>query len=278
MAKIKRSIVAGMFTLASFFIGNMAHAGIDNKAATVPWGYSGTIGPAQWGKLNADFQLCSMGNYQTPIDIGHAVSSDKRNLHIVYRVSPLRIMKDGVTSLIVGQQQLKIKEGHTIQVDFPKNTQEKVIIAKIPYRLVQFHFHTPSETLLQGHQFPLEIHFVNQGPQGKLAVIGVFVETGKENPALNPILSHIPKVKGKEYKFSHVNINPTALLPKNQSHYIFMGSLTTPPCAEGVKWFVMQHPIQASAAQIAKIKQAQGGNNARPLQPLHDRQVQLWQE
>lgn len=271
--KQKRFLVVALFLCGSFFAGNAAHADIDNKAATVPWGYTGNISPDKWSSLDADFKTCATGKYQMPIDITHVVVTRKNNLHIAYHVAPLDIIYEGMKNLTIGKHKIKIKDSHTIQVAFPPSTKERVAIAGNHYRLMQFHFHTPSENHLQGRAFPLEIHFVNQAPNGKVAVIAVFVKAGKENPALNPILTHLPKLKGKAYEYKHVTINPAALLPKNQSYYAFMGSLTTPPCTEGLQWLVMQHPIQASAEQIAQIERAQHGNNARPLQAANNREI-----
>lgn len=275
MDRLKLFFVS-LFIVVGMMASNMVYAALDTKGATVLWGYTGKTGPGHWGALDADFQLCATGKTQTPIDIRHASNSKQNLLQVSYGAAPLNIVNDGITTLTVGKQQLVIKDGHTIQVNFPNSgPKEKLIVAGNVYRLMQFHFHTPSETQLNGHEFPAEIHFVNQGPNGKIAVIAVFVQPGKENPALNPILNHLPKIKGKKYMRPDIRVNPAALLPANKSYYSFMGSLTTPPCNEGLQWFVMRRPIQASLAQIAKIRQAQGGNNARPVQPTNDRQVTL---
>lgn len=119
----------------------------------------------------------------------------------------------------------------------------------------------------------MEIHFVHQGANGTLAVIGVFVRNGKENAAFKEIVAHLPKREGDIMTVNDKYLNPNDLLPIRQDYYSFAGSLTTPPCTQGVQWIVMAEPITASAVQIAKLKRAIGNANARPVQALHDRPV-----
>lgn len=246
---------------------------VDNSAIKVKWGYKNSISPKHWGKLTPDFALCSQGKSQSPINIKSNVASHSIPLTINYHPAPLIIVDDGVTNLMIGKTQTIINDGHGVQLNFPSNSNESILYNNKKYHLVQFHMHTPSENKWQGQSSPLEIHFVHQGDNGQIAVIGVFVSFGKENPTLEKIINHLPKENGKEKTIPGEYINPNDLLPVHHDHYSFAGSLTTPPCSEGIQWIVMRNPITASREQIAKIKHAADGANARPIQPLNKRVI-----
>jgi carbonic anhydrase len=162
----------------------------------------------------------------------------------------------------------EINNGHTIQVNYSEG--DTMTIGDTNYELIQFHFHAPSEHTVLGKQYPMEMHFVHKSPSGALAVIGVFIEKGAHNAAFDPIFSNLPREKGVESHYEHVQVNVDDLLPHSHKSYRYDGSLTTPPCSEGVKWIVMQSPIQLSAAQIWWFTSRIEGNN-RPVQPLHHR-------
>jgi carbonic anhydrase len=167
-----------------------------------------------------------------------------------------------------------INDGHSIQVNFPaKDIKETLTLAGKPYRLVQFHLHSPSENQWHGRSFPMEIHFVHQSSDGQLVVMGVFVNAGKQNTTFQQLMDHLPQSQGTSFLISGVSVNPANLLPTQRDYYEFDGSLTTPPCTEGVHWIVMAEPITASPAQINSLRNAAGGANARPVQPLHHRTI-----
>lgn len=269
MSKVRSLLIAS--TLLGF-LSTTCYA-IDNVATRVKWGYQGNIGPADWAKLNPNFILCANGKEQSPIDIPYASSKQDAKLSINYVSAPFVIVDDGTTDLTIGKTQMVFNDGHGIQLNFPESTKEYITYDGHRYRLVQFHMHTPSETKVHGEAMPLEIHFVHQGENGSAVVIGVFVTSGPANKKLQEIIDHLPREKGKEMAVDGLEINPLELLPNNRNYYSFPGSLTTPPCAEGIQWIVMSDSISASPEQIEKLKKAMNGNNARPVQSLNDRKV-----
>jgi carbonic anhydrase len=148
-----------------------------------------------------------------------------------------------------------------------------LLIGNEKYSLLQYHIHAPSEHVINGKSYPLEIHFVHGTPDGKLAVIGVFAEEGKANSQFDTILDYAPENHDGFAAPMMRFINPSLLLPTNKkSFYLYAGSLTTPPCSEGVNWYVMKNPIQLSKDQIVRFEKFYA-NNARHSQPLNGRQV-----
>lgn len=242
-----------------------------NKNGKVEWGYHGKGNPTEWAKLSPANTLCLVGRLQSPINIKNAISSRKNLLSIQYQPAPLVIMDDGETRINIGNQTLNANLGKTVQVNFPQ-VKETMEYNGMTHHLLQFHLHVPSENLIQGKSFPAEIHFVNQGAEGHVAVIAVFIKEGHENPTIQQILKYFPKAAGKTEFIKDISINPANLLPKNRAYYSFQGSLTTPPCSEGLNWIVMKEPIEASAVQLVKLREAVG-ENARPIQPTNGRKI-----
>jgi carbonic anhydrase len=246
-------------------------------AEDVKWGYKGPIGPDKWGSLSKNYAICQIGKTQSPIDIPRKVNNKEGSLNINYQNAPMTIVSNGDVAPSSDTQTV-VNNGHGIQLNFPADAKETITLNGTDYRLVQFHIHAPSETKWHGQSFPMEIHFVHQDDSGKLAVIGVLAKIGKENqPAMESILNHLPKEPGKPQSIEGQSINPSDLLPAKRSYYSFVGSLTTPPCAEGVQWIVMAEPITISSAQLTKLKKAIGGSNARPVQPLNGREISFTQ-
>lgn len=225
------------------------------------WTYNGEKGPRFWGKLDADFSLCKDGHSQSPIDIGKTTPASLQKLRKDF--SPAKLQ-------IVHHEHIadEINDGHTIQVNYSEG--DTLTIGDTSFELIQFHFHSPSEHTVKGKHYPMEMHFVHKSASGALAVVGVFIEQGAHNAAFDPIWSNLPTKKGVESHFEHVQVNVDDLLPHRVESYRYDGSLTTPPCSEGVKWIVMKSPIQLSAEQIGKFTALVKGNN-RPVQPLHHR-------
>lgn len=265
---IKRILIVSAVVFSQF-----AYAELNDAAVKVQWGYKGNTGPIHWGELSSDFAVCSSGKTQSPIDIPRKTMKQIESLEIHYEPAPLVIMDDGPTELMIGKNQTIINDGHGIQVNFKAADKEFITFNQQQYHLVQFHFHSPSENAWHGQAFPLEVHFVHQGPDGQLAVIGVFIKGGASNPAIEKIVSHLPSEEGKAFPIKDEAINPLDLLPSDRRLYSFAGSLTTPPCSEGVHWFMMAEPITATPAQIVELRKAAGGVNARPIQPLHGRVI-----
>lgn len=214
------------------------------------WSYEGATGPAHWGE---HFPECGAGKSQSPVDIRAPFKSDSDVIAIDYKQSPLKILNNG----------------HTIQVNLEPGSSMTVHGQK--YDLVQFHFHKPSEEEIDGQPKAMVIHFVHKSADGKLAVIGALVNEGKANETIQTLWSNLPKMEGKENDVTAVTINASNLLPSNLSYYHYIGSLTTPPCTEGVNFFILKTPMEMSKEQIAAFPFAK---NARPVQPLNGRQLE----
>jgi carbonic anhydrase len=138
---------------------------------------------------------------------------------------------------------------------------------------VQFHFHKPSEEKIDGKSHEMVAHLEHQGPGGKLAVIAVFLDPGKERALVKTLWDNLPKEKGKENVVSAISINAFDLIPQDKGYYTFTGSLTTPPCSEKVTWYVLKTPVQVSANEIARFARSYP-MNARPVQPINGRDIQ----
>ncbi len=222
----------------------------------VQWTYSGEGAPDRWGTLDPEFAACETGTNQSPVDLANATRTDLPDLQFNYQPTPLDIEN----------------KGHTVQVDYQPGS--SFAVNDTTYELLQFHFHTPAEHRLQGRELAAELHLVHRGPDGELAVVGVLIERGDQNAAITPLWNHLPKAPGEEQQIASVRINAEDLLPSARQHYRYAGSLTTPPCTEGVKWFVLDDPIELSAEQIDALHSVIGTSN-RPVQPLGNRELRF---
>lgn len=216
------------------------------------WSYSGEAGPDNWGALADEFKTCKVGRMQSPIDLGGADIEGRIEVRANYRPGQLSILNNG----------------HTVQVNFPEGS---ILSSGIShYKLVQVHFHTPSEETVYGVPYPMVAHFVHADHTGNLAVLGVLFEEGAHNPELDKVVKAAPRQQAAAHVIGGVTLDPGKLLPSSLTVWRYDGSLTTPPCSEGVRWHVAVQPVQASAAQIAAIH-AIVGDNARPIQPRNGR-------
>lgn len=242
---MKRKLLA----FAAFsFAANLSFA----DGAAPHWTY-GEV--KEWGQLAPAYAECKLGKTQSPIDI-QTKSVQKANL------TPIKIAYKAATAEV-------INNGHTIQVNL--TDAGIATVPSGPYQLLQFHFHTPSEEKINGKTFPLVAHLVHKNASGKLAVIAVLFKEGKENPALTPIFAAMPAKEGEANL--PANFDATSLLPSTLGYFAFTGSLTTPPCSEGVAWQVLNTPVEISKAQIEAFRKIYK-HNARPVQPLNGRVVQ----
>lgn len=254
---------------------SLSFAATEDEGAKVKWGYVGNKGPAHWARLNHEFAACAKGKQQSPINILKKVKKSDEKLTFNYQPSPAWLVDDGQTELQINNDKIIYRDGHGIQVNFHEDQPKELVdFAGETYRLVQYHLHTPSETEMRGQAYPLEIHFVHQGSNGHALVIAVLAKSGAANAELGKLIEQLPKEEGKEYAITDGDINPIDLMPATKTgYYLFPGSLTTPPCSEGVQWLVMADTITASSAQIVTLRKAMGGPNARPVQPLNKRRV-----
>ena len=221
------------------------------------WGYEGYAGPEHWGNLTMDFASCKNGKEQSPIDLTVAEEAKFSAPQLRYAAQPLQLTHMGHTL---------VEEVSAAPLHLSFGGQD--------YNLKQLHFHTPSEHQLNGKSFPMEVHFVHSDADGQLAIVGVFVQQGQTNATLQQLLQKVPLLKGETVTDQKAALDLNALLPKTKHFYHYMGSLTTPPCSEGVHWLVLTNPIDASAEQLKQLSQLMG-KNARPLQQLNGRTLTL---
>lgn len=222
------------------------------------WSYSGATGPTKWGKMDKEFALCGNGQLQAPIDIpdSKARKGDIPPVLFNYKPSAYTIVDDG----------------HTIVVKFPAGTGSKMTLEGEPYELTAIEFHKPAEMKVDGKVHDMSAHLMHKARDGKLLIVAVSLDQGNENALIKSFWTHMPNTKGKEVEIAE-KVNPTALLPSSKGYYAFGGSLTTPPCTESVSWVVMQKPVQISADQVRQFAKVYP-NNARPTQPVNDRDIQ----
>lgn len=243
-------------------------------ADAAPFSYDGDKGPDHWGSLDTSYAVCQTGKAQSPINITGkmAYSPDKAVIH--YEAMPLNVVDDENTELTIGSDKVITNTGHGIQVNMTGDrTKETLTYRGTTYYLKQFHFHTPAETQWNGFHYPAEIHFVHQSDDGKVAVIAVFLASDQTNATLSAITNHLPTKAHEVIQLPDVMVNVGRLLPQHTALAGFSGSLTTPPCTEGLQWLVYQHPITASDAQLKALAKIMG-NNARPIQPLNGRVIE----
>ena len=189
---------------------------------------------------------------QSPVDLGGTEIHARFTVSTAYRPGPLTILNNG----------------HTVQVNFPEGSTLTSGIAR--YKLLQVHFHTPSEETIYGIHYPMVAHFVHVDYAGNLAVLGILFEEGPANPELAKLIAAAPQHEEGAHQVSGVTFDPSRLIPANLSVFRYEGSLTTPPCSEGVRWHVATQRVTASAAQLAAMHAILGDNN-RPIQPLYGR-------
>ncbi len=229
----------------------------DHKAH---WGYAGSEGPQHWGDLSNANIDCKIGKRQSPIDIetqSTALGISDAGIFLNYNDVNLDILNNG----------------HTIQVNISGDN-EALINGK-KYKLLQFHFHAPSEHTIDGKAIPMEAHLVHIAADGELAVIGVLMKEGEKNSFIGKIFDHMPADSAKKHnsvKSSKLQVNTNDILPASKEHWHYMGSLTTPPCTQIVEWFLLKEPITISTDQLAQFHKLYNGN-ARPTQPLNTRVI-----
>jgi carbonic anhydrase len=223
--------------------------------AQVEWSYEGLTGPEHWGDLKPEYAACKAGQEQSPIDIRKDQAAKLPAIQFDYKDTPLDVLNTG----------------HTIQVN--DSAGSSITVGGERYQLRQFHFHHPSEEHIRGKAFDLVIHLVHANSNGDLAVVAVLAQIGAANDTFQKIEPSFPDTALDERKPPGVQVNASGFLPSKHSFFTFRGSLTTPPCTEGVTWFVLKTPITISGDQL-KAFAALFPHNARPIQPLGARIVQ----
>jgi carbonic anhydrase len=217
------------------------------------WDYEGEQGPEAWGRLRPEFSKCASGQRQSPIDIRGGIAVDLEPIRFDYRSSAFSV----------------IDNGHTVQVNVePGNA---ITITGKRYELVQFHFHRPSEERINGRQYDMVVHLVHKDADGKLAVVAVLLDRGSAQAVVQSVWNNLPLEKGDEVRAGS-RIDLAQLLPEDKRYYTYMGSLTTPPCSEGVLWMVMKQPVPVSVEQVAIFSRLYP-MNARPIQQADGRLI-----
>lgn len=218
-----------------------------------PWGYVGAGAAHKWGDLAEGYASCSTGTSQSPINIDKFMESASETITPAYQAGPLVV----------------VNTGNTVQVNLAG---EGFSAGGKAYKLQYFEFHTPSEHYIDGAPYPMEVQFVHKADDGAMVIIAVMLKVGAHNPLIEGVWQNVP-MAGSVKQVDGVEINAADLMPADKKFYSYEGSLTAPPCTEGVQWFVMQDPITLSAAQL-KAFQAVFPVNARPIQDLNGRTVQ----
>ncbi len=221
--------------------------------AHIHWGYEGAGAPENWSKLDPQNKACAIGERQSPIDIKDGIKVDLEPIKFNYQPSTFRI----------------VDNGHTVQVQVGEGS---ISLTGKSYELVQFHFHRPSEEKINGQRFDMVVHLVHKADDGQLAVVAVLLERGNENPFIQTLWNYMPLEKNMPVSPPNAIVDLNTLLPTSRNYYTYMGSLTTPPCSEGVLWLVMKQPVQVSPEQI-NIFSRLYRNNARPIQPSSGRLI-----
>lgn len=244
-SKLLRALVSGAILLASaaFAASDAPH-----------WGYDGKSGPDHWGELAEAYEMCAKGKNQSPIDLTTFVEADLPPLRTTY--------KGGVFSIC--------HNGHTVKVNAGKGS--RLHLDGKTFFLKQFHFHSPSENMIDGHPFPMEVHLVHATKRGELAVVAIMMEKGAHNDFIAALWNEMPEKAGETHALSK-DIRVEDLLPEGREYFRFNGSLTTPPCSEGVFWVVMKSPIQVSKSQVKAFQHVMHHPNNRPIQKRNARPV-----
>ena len=218
------------------------------------WDYLGVEGPEHWGMLTNDYMTCETGHRQSPINITMTHHGDhQQKLVFHYQTSVLH----------------ELNNGHTIQVSHVSGC--RVDLNERAYKLRQFHFHAPSEHHIEGKAFPMEMHLVHQDERGHVLVLAVMLEADTPRPVLAKLWDWVPDQVGQEVPIP-LELSIADILPTNTHHYTYSGSLTTPPCTEGVKWIVLKEPIHIAQQDVDRFVDIIG-QNARPIQPLEGRHI-----
>jgi carbonic anhydrase len=223
------------------------------------WSYEGPRGPDHWGELDPEYAACSTGKAQSPIDIRTAETADFPALQFEYRSEPLKYL---------------INNGYTIRVNYhdAPGTGSLLVVGEKRYQLMQFHFHRPSEEYIHGKPYDMVLHLMHKAEDGKVVGVAVPIKQGGTNATVQKIWDHMPAAKSNEEEIPGVEVNPAEMLPHDLGYYEYVGSITAPPCTEGVTWIVLKTPIELSREQIDAFAKLYP-HDVRPLQPLNGRVV-----
>jgi carbonic anhydrase len=236
--------------------GHTASLAKSEPAHEIHWSYEGEGGPQAWGQLKPEFRTCATGKRQSPIHIEDSITLQGPAEPIQFNYVP----SNGTV----------INNGHTIQVDVYGDN--FITVRGSTYKLIQFHFHHPSEEHINYKAYSMVAHLVHRNLEGQLAVVGVLLDPGVANSLINKVWTHMPLDAGDKVRMPDGLVDLNELLPQDQRYYQFLGSLTTPPCTEGVLWMVLKQPVALSREQLKLFGQL-FPNNARPVQSVNGRPI-----
>ena len=241
-------------SVAALFLGLSTMAAAQ---ATANWNYFGKTGPLGWGKLNPAYEACSKGREQSPLDI--------RGAHLDKSLKPIEFHYIG------GAVTLE-NTGNTVVVHVDPGSY--IVADGVRYNLVEFDFHHPSEETVKSKFSDMSIHLIHKSADGKVAIVAVRLieDQNAPNATLATLWEHLPKVKGKTEKITDM-VNAGGLLPTDRGYWTYEGSLTTPPCTEGVRWFVMEQQVTLSRDQLRAFAGLYK-MNTRPMQDPHGRRIE----
>ncbi|WP_431048405.1 carbonic anhydrase [Roseateles sp. L2-2] len=228
-------------------------AAASGAKSSTPWSYTGEGAPDKWGQLQPEFRQCAIGTRQSPIDLRDTIKVDQERIQFDYKPSSFSV----------------VDNGHTIQVNVAPGNGLTIMGRR--YELQQFHFHRPSEERINGRQYDMVAHLVHKDAGGREATVAVLLERGQDQALIQTVWNYLPLERGDTYT-APVPIDLTQLLPKDQGYFSYMGSMTTPPCTEGVLWLVLRQPVQLSSQQISVFSHLYP-MNARPLQAQSGRLI-----
>lgn len=244
------------FVLLSFGVASLLPAQLPAQIGA-NWNYYGKTGPLGWGRLDPTYQACSRGHEQSPIDI--------RNTHLNKALAPIEF------HYISGAMTLE-NNSHTIVVRV--NPGSYIVADGVRYNLTGYEFKHPAEEAVKGKLTDMSVHLVHKSDDGKMAIVAVRLseERGAPNAVLATLFEHLPTTAGKTEKITEM-VNAGGLLPGSRSYWTYTGSLTTPPCTEGVRWYIFQEPVSLSRYQLQKFSTL-FPMNTRPLQDVHGRKIE----
>lgn len=244
-----------LLTATGSSIANEKHSNKKANHDPAHWSYEGETGPSNWGSMKSEFGLCSNGKQQSPVNINEAYAQELEPLQFQYKESKTNIQNNG----------------HTIQLNYDAGSY--LTVGADRYQLLQFHFHTPSEEAIGGQRYPMVAHLVHKNDAGQLAVVALLINQGSsDNEIVKTFWDKMPTNHNETRGYDQLKYNVSDLLPSNRSYWTLMGSLTTPPCSEGVRWLILKNPLNISAKQIARFKK-EFPMNARPIQSLQQRAI-----
>ena len=238
----------------SLLTAGMLAFGTCHAADGVAWSYLGEDGPENWGSLATEYATCKTGKNRSPVNITDTIEGDLPSLELDYKTGGKHV----------------INNGHTVQINYVQGSDMQV--GDKTFELKQFHVHAPSENAIDGKLYPMDAHFVHADEDGNLAVIGLMFEIGEANAELEKAWQQMPSEPSGLVELTTA-VNALSLMPEDHDYYRFNGSLTTPPCSEGVSWFVMKEPVTASREQIEKFSNAMKHPTNRPVQPINARLI-----